>query len=252
MLQAKAVVDSRGFTIVYGDVDSLFVSRDDADRKTFEALAGEVTDATRLPMSLDKHFKWLAFLPLKRDSSSSALKRYFGVTYDNTVEARGIELRRHDTPTFIKEVQEELIRRVLDYETLSEVYSKGRQHGISFVTQMLQLIKRGEVNRDDLVVTKRLRKAAAKYKVNVAHRSAAMQLRHHGREVYVGDDVSFIISAADHRNPLCRVQVDDGYTGSYDRDAYAKLLQEAALTIFRGLNMPCTFDSKLNRLERWL
>jgi hypothetical protein len=48
-------------------------------------------------------------LLLEADEKMEALKHYFGITQDNELIARGIEIRRHDTPSFIKEFQTELL-----------------------------------------------------------------------------------------------------------------------------------------------
>jgi len=49
-------------------------------------------------MSLSYHYKFLVLLPIEADEKMDALKRYFGITYDGQVIARGIEMRRHDIP----------------------------------------------------------------------------------------------------------------------------------------------------------
>jgi DNA polymerase elongation subunit (family B) len=38
-----------------------------------------------------------------------ALKHYFGMNQSGEIIARGIEIRRHDAPNFIKEFQTELL-----------------------------------------------------------------------------------------------------------------------------------------------
>jgi DNA polymerase elongation subunit (family B) len=48
-------------------------------------------------------------LPLEADEKMEALKHYIGITQDNELIVRGIEIRRHDDPCFIKESQTELL-----------------------------------------------------------------------------------------------------------------------------------------------
>ena len=45
-------------------------------------------------------YDYVNFLSIK--CLCKILKYYFGITYDNEVVARGIEIRRHDVPDFIK------------------------------------------------------------------------------------------------------------------------------------------------------
>jgi len=250
MLKAKTVAESEGFRIVYGDVDSIFLTRSGAGREDYEALAAEIAKATDLPMSLDRHFRFVAFLPLKGDPSSSALKRYFGLTFDGKVVARGIELRRSDTPEFIKDFQEKMIRRVMESRDLGEARSEGVRRGIALLNDELTKLREG-IDLQSLIVNKRLGKATSQYKACVCQKSAAMQLLQSGREIEVGDYMPFIYTDHGNADPLCRVKVPELFADSYDVEMYSKLLREAALTVLRGIGMGQRLDAAPT-LERWI
>jgi DNA polymerase elongation subunit (family B) len=49
-----------------------------------------------------------------------ARKYYFGLTYDNQLITRGINTRRHDSPTFIKEFQHTLLSKLFDVIVLKK------------------------------------------------------------------------------------------------------------------------------------
>jgi DNA polymerase elongation subunit (family B) len=53
-----------------------------------------------------------------------ALKHYFGITHNNELIARGIEIRRHDAPDFITQFQTELLYTLFDCKNIGEVMSK--------------------------------------------------------------------------------------------------------------------------------
>ncbi|MGQ9781161.1 MAG: DNA polymerase domain-containing protein [Nitrososphaeria archaeon] len=250
MLKAKVTAESNGFRIVYGDTDSLFVNKAGAVKEDYEELATRISDETTLPMSLDRHFKFIAFLPLKCDHSSSALKRYFGLTYDGEVEARGIELRRHDTPSFVRRFQVELIRQVLDCEDIQELYLNGVRRGLEMTRKALKTIKEGKVSFQELIVEKTLRKEVDQYRSNIAHRSAALQLLQRGKEVEVGDSIPFLYINRHHKNPLCRVREPETKS-NYDKKAYEKMLIEAASTIFEGIGIQPALTSSTETLEKW-
>jgi DNA polymerase elongation subunit (family B) len=252
MLRAKAVAEAKGFHIIYGDVDSLFLSRRGASRDEYEALASEIAGETSLPMSLDKHFRFAAFLPLKGDPDSAALKRYFGLTFEGRVEARGIELRRSDTPYFVKEFQEELIKCIMGQSSLEEACTEGVRRGMELLRSYIRRIRNGEVGVEELAVMKRLGKGVGEYRASVAHRSAALQLLRAGREVETGDDVPLIYTEHDHENPMCRVRAPELFTGSYDREFYAEMLMEATKTVFRGMGIKPHLDITQGTLEGWL
>jgi DNA polymerase elongation subunit (family B) len=253
MLKAKAVAESRGFHIVYSNVDSLFLSREGASGTDYEALAAEIAAGTGMPMSLDKHFRFMAFLPLKRDPSSSALNHYFGLTYDGKVEARGIELRRSDTPEFVRSFQERLIRSVLDHANVEDVLTEGVGRGMELLRSATERVRRGDVHPEELVIRRRLGKAVGAYTASVAQRSAALQLLHAGKGLEVGDDVPFIYTDHGNPNPLCRVRAPELFSGSYDREMYVRLLEEAASTVWRGMGAhPAGDASSTPTLERWI
>lgn len=116
-----------GFEVVYGDTDSLFVKGEGASKGDYDALASEIEGRTGLPIALDHHYKFLILLPLESDPSGNmeAQKHYFGVLTDGEIVARGIEMRRHDTPRFIMEFQRDLILALLNGEDCEQVRTEG-------------------------------------------------------------------------------------------------------------------------------
>ncbi len=253
MLKAKAAAESRRFHIVYSNVDSLFVVREGASGADYEALAAEIAAATGMPMSMDKHFRFIAFLPLKGDPSSSALNHYFGLTREGKVEARGIELRRSDTPEFVRAFQEGLIRVVLDRGDAEAVLTEGVSEGLALLGSASDRVRRGDVDPGELVIRRRLGKGVGEYAASVAQRSAALQLLHAGQGLEVGDDVPFIYTDQDNPNPLCRVRAPEFFSGSYDREAYVRLLEDAAYTVWRGIGVdPAARPPPVPTLERWV
>jgi DNA polymerase elongation subunit (family B) len=253
MVKAKAVAEGKGFRIVYGNVDALFVNSDGAGRRIYERLASEIAGATGLAMSLDKHFKVVAFLPLKRDVVSSAINRYFGLTYEGKIEARGIEMRRTDTPDFIRSFQEELILKVLGCgNDASDVLQEGLRSGVEFTKVALRLVRSGSVPLEQLVIRKRMRKGIEEYASSVAQRSAALQLLHSGREVEVGEEMPFVYVDRCNANPASRIAVPGRFKGRYDKEAYAKMVLDAAVTVFSGIGAKPNFDSCEPTLDAWI
>ncbi|MEM3637202.1 MAG: DNA polymerase domain-containing protein [Conexivisphaerales archaeon] len=244
MLKAKAIAEEKGFEIVYSDVDSLFVKKADAERSDYERLADTIAGVTGLSMSLDKHFKFIAFPRLKNDISSSALKRYFGITYDGEVEARGIELRRDDAPEFVKEFQRSLIIALMNHDTYEDVYSRGVKDARRLLEEALREITEREVDPASLFVTRTLRKEPERYRNRTAHVSAARQIIGRGGMIEPGEKVRFIITDEDNKNALCRVSPEE--RADYDSLAYCRMVVEAAKVIFEaaGIALPINSPSE--------
>ena len=235
MLKTKDIAQQKGFEVVYADCDSIFVKKRGATKEEYENLAKEISEQTGLPMALDHHYKFLILLPLEADPSGilEAQKHYFGITYDGEVVARGIELRRHDTPKFIKEFQTKLIKTLFSCEDAEQVQTEGYDKALQVVAEAIEDLMNGEVPQEDLVVSKTLKKTITQYKSIFPHVAAAIQLTSRGRSVNPGERVNFIYSDADHRNPLCRVAALKLLDRKihFDREKYREMILDAAETI---------------------
>jgi DNA polymerase elongation subunit (family B) len=71
-------------------------------------------------LELENCYKFLVLLPLEAEQKIEALRRYFGITQSNELIARGMEVRRHDAPTFIKRFQTELLYTLFDCKDFAE------------------------------------------------------------------------------------------------------------------------------------
>ncbi|MEN3057345.1 MAG: DNA polymerase domain-containing protein [Candidatus Methanosuratincola petrocarbonis] len=254
MATAKGVAESMGFRLVYADVDSLFVAKPGASAGEYSALADAIRCETGLPVSVDRHFRFLAFLPLRGDRHSAALKRYFGITYGGEVVARGIEMRRGDVPAFVRRFQESLIREVFSCADRSEVFSSGLQRGARLLEHALEELRGGNVNPEDLAVRRRVAMGISSYRSRVAHLSAALQVLASGGGVEAGDEVSFIYTDADHPNPACRVRIPELFRGSYDTKHYEGMLIRAFRTVLEGIgagSLPGVCGAQAP-LSRWM
>jgi DNA polymerase I len=108
-IKTKDIVQGLGFELLYADTDSVFLKKIGASRGDFESVKDALRRETGLPISLEYYFKFLVLLPIEADEKMEALKHYFGITHTKELIARGIEIRRHDAPNFIKEFQTELV-----------------------------------------------------------------------------------------------------------------------------------------------
>ncbi|MEM2094685.1 MAG: DNA polymerase domain-containing protein, partial [Candidatus Bathyarchaeia archaeon] len=244
LVETKEFVQQRGFEVVYADTDSIFVKKLGATREEYEALAAEIEERTGLPIALDHHYNFLVLLPSKADLSGmlEAEKRYFGILTDGELVTRGIESRRHDTPEFIKEFQQQLIRTLLNYRTAEEVALEGYSKAIEYVNETKKRILHGEVPIRQLIVTKTLRKPIDTYRTVAPHVAAAINLAYHGKTTKDGEDIDLIYVNARHSNPLRR-SAPAAIHGEecYDRQKYCSLALNAAETIlapfgFKRLN----------------
>jgi DNA polymerase I len=191
-------------------------------------------------------------LPLEADVKMEALKHYFGITHTNELIARGIEIRRHDAPNFIKQFQTEMLYTLFDCKDSVEVLSKGYENALLLVTRTIDKVMTGEIQIKDLVVSKLLRQDLDKYRNLFPHVSAALRLTEAGKSLVRGDNVRYIYRDAAHKNPLRRVMPLDliSEEPDYDKEKYRDMLEAAESVLgYFGFDRTVYGDSKKNR--RW-
>jgi DNA polymerase I len=101
LMQTKDIAESMGFCVLHGIVDCLWVQGTAVD-----VLCAEVNRKTGL-FAESEHFDWIVFLPL--NDGFGAYNRYYGRLSDGSMKVRGIAARRHDTPEYIRTIQQAML-----------------------------------------------------------------------------------------------------------------------------------------------
>ena len=113
LMQTKNIAESMGFCVLHGIVDCLWVQGDNVER-----LCAEVDRKTGLSVD-NEHFDWIVFLPL--NDGFGAYNRYYGRLSDGSVKVRGIAARRHDTPEYIRTMQQEMLAIMATVDTPADL-----------------------------------------------------------------------------------------------------------------------------------
>src|SRR5438132_9716263 len=100
--RAIAIAQARGFKLVHGIVDSMWLTKPDATSADYEELCAVIKKDLKLPLSFEGQYKWIVFLNSKTDPEAPVLNRYYGIFQDRTLKVRGIDVRRHDTPRLVE------------------------------------------------------------------------------------------------------------------------------------------------------
>ena len=232
LLDTARLAERRGFEIVHGIVDSLYLKKEGATDKDFIDLCREITDFTGLPISYEGRYRWFVFLPSKIHLGVPVLNRFYGVFQDGKVKVRGIELRRGDTPNIVLQCQDEAIRELAKARDSRE-FIQQIPRVVSVLRKYADKILNWEVDLADLIISKQLSKDPEQY-VNSVHQAiAAKHLQTHGLEVLAGQTVKYIVVDADNKLPERRVlpvQLVDN-ANHYDVEEYLKLMVDAIYTI---------------------
>lgn len=193
LLRGKEAAEDCGFNILQMYVDGLWVQKPGAtDPRDYDELLDEIAKRTGLSIALDGIYRWVAFLPARRDKRMPVPNRYFGVFQDGSIKTRGIEARRHDTPRFISESQMEALRWLAQAPSVDELpqYMPG---ALELLRRRLHLLRDGRVPLDQLVLGQRLSRELDLYVTPSPAARAALQLRELGKELGPGQKVRFLL-----------------------------------------------------------
>jgi DNA polymerase elongation subunit (family B) len=130
-----------------------------------EQVVDLLSKETGLSISIDYNYKFLGLLPIEADENIETL-HYYGITQQGELVVRGIEIRRHDIPNFVKQFQTELLTTLFDCKDSAEVVSKGYDNCLLLVTKAIDKIMTGgkEIQQHDLVISKLLGQDIEKYR----------------------------------------------------------------------------------------
>ena len=228
LVKGLNIAMSRDFEIVYGNTDALYVKKEDATEEDYEELAVEVAEATGLPIKLDKHFKFLVLLSKVTDSLQGASNRCYGKLTDGSLFFRGIELRKHDSPIYLKRVQEKVMETLLDAEDASVVLKQGLPKALAVANRAVEEVRRGRVDARELVISKRLSRELSNYRSLQAHVVAALLgAEEEGNSCY-------IFANAESSNPFLRVKPSfmvGKSDAKYDRRKYIELTKRTVMSL---------------------
>jgi DNA polymerase elongation subunit (family B) len=234
LLETARIAETRGFEVVHGIVDSLWVKKPGATEKDFEELRREIQAAIGLPLAFEGVYRWVAFLPSRMHEEVPVLNRYFGVFEDGSMKVRGIELRRRDGIKAVTDCQSELLRLLAQGKTLDEA-RRFIPEAIQAVRGCADRIRGGGVPVADLAILNSLSKDHDQYNSSLVQVSAIRQLAEEGLELMAGQSVSYVIT--DYRSKVQServrpIELLDSST-KYDPDRYVELLLRGASAILQ-------------------
>jgi DNA polymerase elongation subunit (family B) len=248
LLKTKDIVQNAGFELIYADTDAVFLKRKGATKTDYENIMNVLIRETGLGMTLEYHYKFLVLLYIEADEKMEARKHYYGLTYDNQLITRGIDTRRHDSPTFLKEFQRTLLSKLFDHNSSEEVLTNGYQNALLYITHSIDKIMNGEIQITDLVISKLLRQNIEKYRSLFPHVAAAIRLNISGVIANRGDNIQYVYTDSNHSDPLQRIVPAKLISSeNYDREKYLEMLldsAEAVLSVFGFNRSLFGFDRK--------
>ena len=232
LLRTAHLAEERGFQIVHGIVDSLWLKKEGATAQEFIELCKDISKEIGVSISFEGRYRWIVFLPSRMHEGVPVLNRYYGVLENGKIKVRGIEARRRDTPNFIRDAQLDMIK-LLGKAVDSNSFMLMLPEALGVLRGYVKRLVEGEVAVQDLLVAKQLSMGPREYVHNVFQAIAATQLLSEGIEVSAGQTIRYLITDAESKRLNRRVRVAELVDESthYDVRKYLELLLAASANI---------------------
>lgn len=234
LLRAKEAAEDSAYEILHMYVDGLWVQRSGCTRaEDFQALLVDISERTGLPIALDGIYRWVVFLPSRVDKRIPVPNRYFGVFQDGSIKVRGIEARRHDTPTFITGTQLgilEILARANDADRLPDFLPQARD----FVRCRTDDLMKGCVPLEELLISQRLGRELNEYSSPSPAARATWQLQAQGKQLKAGQRVRFLYTLGEPGVQAWHVSESSDHA-RVDLTRYRSLLMRAVDTVIKPI-----------------
>ena len=249
LIDAARVAERRGFDVMHGIVDSLWVQKAGAGKDDYLELKTEVESETGFALSFEGIYKWVAFLPSKVDAAIPVLNRYFGVYQDGSLKVRGIEARRHDTPTAFTRCQMEILKVLVRADTVVEAKELVPECVEVFLRHAAAL-ERHEIPASELVFTTNLSKGPDEYTTMTVQHAAIKQLTAEGASLHAGEGIRYVVTdyrGKDSKRATPLDVVKD--QAKYDSERYITLLAETCASVLETFESGCTTRGLMSAYE---
>ena len=259
ILRAKEIAEARGFAFIHAIVDCMWLKKAGAAESDYESLAAEVRRDVGIDISLEGIYTWILFPSSKMDPHIPTANRYVGWYENNEIKIRGIEVRRRDTPVFIKRLQGEMLQIFGAARTVSQVQELVPA-ALARAAEFIALLRSGGANPLELVIRRHLMREPAEYATNTANAAAAKALDEAGIHLAPGEMVEYIIVDLSGKKkpvkalPVALYAADEGY----DIEKYTEMALKAVETLLFPFGydleklrevMGCALPKKRQRTE---
>ncbi len=246
ILKAKEIAEANDFTLIHAIVDCMWLKKEGATEQDYEELCAKITQEVGIDISLEGIYNWILFPSSKMDPLFPTANRYVGWYSHGELKVRGIEVRRRDTPKFIKHLQSAMIETLRGAKNLNDVENFVPEL-LEKVREALTILRAGQVNPLELVIRRHISQEASEYKNNSVNAIVTKALEETGIHLSSGEMIEYIIidstgrKAPEKAKPVCLYAFEDGY----DIEKYTELTLKAAETLL----LPFGYD--VERLKEY-
>ena len=247
LLFVKERAEEKGYRVLHALTDALWVHKKDATEEEYRELEKYLNSelsrwltpinpkAEGFSLSLEGVYHWIVFCPSKEDGTGVP-NRYYGKFSNGDIKARGIGIRRRDTPAFIRRFEEEALRILSRAENAGR-FTELMEEVMKLREEYIRKLKEGKVSPFELIIFKKVTRRPEEYRRRCDTAEVVCTLAKEGFRVQPGDKIG-ILYTTDGYTPAVRYLLGTSTPKPLDITRYMKLLQEDSLFEFAGPNNP--------------
>jgi len=196
--ETKKWFEEKGYQVIYGDTDSVFVKMPKEDRVKIPEMLDELKvfydkilkehfniDSHTIDLEYEKHYRRLILVQKKRYAGH--IIEQDGEKHDKIL-VKGLEYVKRDTIPLAKKWQKELLDSLINED-------KPQQDYVKWVEGKQEIFFNETFDLSDITITKKLTKNPKSYKTKAVHVTIAEELKKREMEYYVGMRVPYIVTA---------------------------------------------------------
>jgi len=228
-------INLQGFKVIYSDTDSIaFLIKDKSEKETLkflEQLNKELPGIMELEL---EGFFTRGLWVTRRTGTIGAKKKYALVDKAGRLKIRGFETVRRDWCHLARELQNKIIRLVL--EDGNEI------RALQYLKGVVKKVKKREISKEEIMIRTMLQKPIEEYKAISPHVIAAKKMRELNIPVSGANMIEYFIAETREKKSLVREKVKlPEEKGEYNIEYYlSRQILPAVENIFQVFNINVT------------
>ena len=202
-----------GFEVLYSDTDSIFMLLHGKDRVVAKKFIDKIN--LELPKLMELEYEGYytsgLFVAVK-EQSYGAKKKYALLSKDGHIKIKGFEMVRRNWSFVAKDVQEEVIRIILQENDVEKA--------LNFVKDTIKDLKQRKVPLSKVVIHTQLQKPIAEYENVGPHVAVAKRMQDSGEEVGPGSMIKYVVVQGTGKIRDRAKMPDEVMGNEYDYDYY--------------------------------
>jgi len=234
ILAAKEVAEAQGFRLLHAIIDCMWLKKEGATENDYEKLCRDIAERVGIDISLEGIYQWILFPSSKQDPTITTANRYVGWYRHGEMKVRGIEVRRRDTPKFIKRMQSSLLEQMSTARTIEEMKAMIPELLVT-AREYIAILQSGKANPMELVLRRNIMREASEYTNNNVSAVVAKLVEGMGVHLAAGEMIEYILldqsgkKKPEKAKPLALYAFEDGY----DIEQYTEFALKAIETLLQ-------------------